>query len=291
MAEKENEEIEIKKTSQFCYKENSRLEFDRTHEKSRANISTLIEKGIIKSSDKSILDFLSQYTYLNAYLIRCLYTGNEDGGTVSDTKAMRKKLKALLKTGLISRFRIVYVDSFCVEHSSPFIYQLGSTASLLLSEEDRQKRGIVIPTVEGVMRRLAFNQFMITVTLQYMYKRIYLTSGYDSLYNDGQVVITVKENRIAFNVLCIRSDKNWKNLFKDKVTKKKNEFPYIVVCESEKAALDIDYYKRHSPGMSGVGTFYVCDYACISGEPVFDQILCVSSADCSSYDIYKFDVS
>ncbi len=293
MAETENEEITIKKTSQFCYKEDSRLEFDKTHDKYRArtNIAALIAKGVLKSSDKSILDFLSQYEYLNAYLIRCLYVGSEDGGTESDARAMPKKLKALLKTGLISRFRIVYVDSFGVEHSSPFIYQLGASSNMLLSEEERQKKGIVIPTPENVMRRLAFNQFMIIVTLQYMYRRIYLTSGYNSLYNDGQVIITVKENRIAFNVLSVRNDPNWKNMFKDKLKNKRNEFPYLVICESEKAALDIDYFKKHTAGISGVGTFYVCDYACISGEPVFDQILCISSDDCTSYDVYKFEVS
>ncbi len=287
-----NEE-HIRKTSMFAYRANSRIDYDASNHKSRASAKSLIEKGVLKSTDRAILDFLGNYTYLNAYMIRCLLTGSESGGDESEKRPLQKTLKNLMKTGLISRFRIVYTDDFCAEHSSPFIYQLGSAYSLSASKEKRKEEYEHIIEPLEVVNRLAYNQFVITVLLQYMYRKIYIAQNFGIPGTDGQVLLTLTNgNKIGFNMITLRGDQKWKDTLRNRLLQRPNTFPYIIICESEQAALEIERCHKSMPDIATIGVFYICDYASISGDKIFDQVISVNAMnDYGSYDICAFNIA
>jgi hypothetical protein len=286
------EEEVIRKTSMFCYRASNRIEYDTTCNKSRLSAKSLFERGTLKSGDKAILDLLNSYTYLNAYMIRCLITGSETGGNERDRKPVQKMLKALMKSGLIRRFRIIYTDEFCVEYSTPFIYQLGSASTMNVRKDDKGTQEAPIPTPLDVVSRLSLNQFLITVTLQYMYKKIYIARNYGMKGSDAQVFLTLTNNNgVGFNIISIRSDEKWRDTLNTRLASRLNSYPYLIICESEQAAMEIERFHKKCADISAVAAFYVCDYATISGDMVFEQIIAVNPIDnFSSYDVCKFDI-
>jgi hypothetical protein len=289
----DNTDENIKKTSMFSYRATSRIEYDTADSRAHASAKSLIEKGVLKNTDKMILDFLGEYEYLNAYMLRCLITGSERGGEEKDKRPLQKTLKALMKTGLIKRFRIVYTDIFCVEHSSPFIYQLGTYRSLTESKEKRKADYDHIITPIEVVSRLAFNQFIITLVLQYMYHKVYVAQNYGLAGTDAQVLMTLKNNnKLGFNIVTSRGNEQWKDTLKKQLTSRPNNFPYIVICESEQAAMEIERYHKATAEIATIGVFYICDYASISGDKLFDQVISVNAVNnYSSYDICSFELA
>ncbi len=286
-------EEKIIKTSMFGFRPNSRIEYDGSAKKGHASVKALVEKGALKSSDKAILEFLGAYGYLNAFMIRCLLTGSETGGSEEDKKSLQKALKMLVKTGLIIRFRIVYTDSFCVDHSSPFVYQLGKTQSLIKNKETRKAETDDIVDPLAVVTRLAYNQFIIAATLQYMYRKLYIAQNYGVPGTDAQLLMTLENgNKVGFNVIVVRGDTHWKDTFRHRLLARPNGFPYIAVCESEQNALEIERFHKSMPDIAKIGVFYVCDYAAISGDDVMSQIISVNAvSNFSSYDICSFDIA
>lgn len=259
------------------------------------NIRTMFEKQFLDEVDTAIILHLQKYVYLNAFLIRTLLSRQLEECTPSFCKARMKKLE---KLGFIARFQFIYNDEREVEHATPFIYCLSTSAIKLFPIKHDKSFENNHMDIDCVQRRLSFNQFHIMLEGQYgdalKFSSYLFGREYDGLYK-----LSYNNSPLIFYVFSIRSTGGWEKKYLDRLREFKTHITgaklslsgLIVVCEYEYQSLKAERARSGDKELGGINVYYVCDYAAVAEGYLLQHVIEVNSEqNHSSYNIIKIQV-
>lgn len=259
------------------------------------NIRMMFEKQFLDEVDTAIMLHLQKYVYLNAFLMRVLLNRQLEECKPEFCKSHLNKLE---KLGFIVRFQFIYNDDKKIEHATPFVYCLSSSARKLfpvkydLSFEDN------IMDIDCVQRRLSFNQFHIMLEGQYGDTLDYSSYVFGKEY-DGLYKLRCSGTPLIFYVFSIRSSNGWEKKYLEQLRSfnrhvVKGGFSFsgiIIVCEYEYQSLKAERARSGDKTLNDLDIYYICDYAAMAEGSILQHVIEVNpEKNFSSYDIIKINV-
>ena len=256
------------------------------------NLKRLFSEHQLEEADTIILNMLSKYGYLNAFLLRVLLEQNH----VSCNQNFVTKHLAFLETqGLISRFQFYYNDEEEKQHFTPFIYEATyKTKKLFLQHIDIKAE----ESLETILRQLSYNQFHILFTKQ-MAGALTFSSIHFNGNSDGTYRFYSQGKTVTFYVLSQRLTDEWKTAYIERLKKLKLHMQHnnltcsgiIVICENEMHSLQAEKQRKSTVECKNLPVYYVCDYTAVKEGFILGQLIHVNPEhDYSTYDIIKVPV-
>ncbi len=276
-----------KKPSPFAWHDGTVFEFENFKQKKTEKVVSLFEKHLLDEEVRKILAYFARYVYLNSHLVWVLSSADAD----EELKEEHTKniIANLFRLGLVSRFRLSYTDGAKVTHSSPFVYCLSSKGQSFFGKNTDR-----MPSVTEVTRRLAFNQYFISVNSGY--KRRLLNNQYDFSEEgntpDGFLSVKSEGQTLCFNIISARSDpdshKRLEEVFRS--YEKEPAAAFLILAESELSALEMESYRRSVPSFKGFTVLYLCDSRSFDKEHMFTGLILVSDDECTSYSTVNIPI-
>ena len=275
---------------------------------SRMALHQLIKSGRFSELNDDILHILSDYQYLNSYLIRKRLSYLK-GQPEMKKDAMREILRKMVNYGLLIQYELIHTDSAGHEQGSPFIYGLTPAGERYLREQRSWRRsnnatGINF-TCPTVLRILAENQFSIMLEHQYeksgvisycdFSKDVYAACSIRMLYGiqlpDG--------GELALFVFAVRNDPDWSKLFLNQLRRLKDYMQInhlsmasiLVIVDTEWLAMECERCRCCEDDLKTFDIFYATDTSFIMENTVFDRLIEVKpEKNYSSRTIFKLDI-
>lgn len=267
-----------KKPSPFAWHSGAVIDYERYQPRKTEKLVSLFEKHLLDHDSVVILGYFSKYRFLNSYLVCLLH---EKYRKDAPEEYSKKRLSNLFKLGLLSRFKISYIDNAKVKHSSPYIYCLSEKGSSLCSKEKT-----IVLDANQVLRRMAFNQYYISMERNYakLLSHEYLFSE-DGTSFDGTLAFSSGKDDLCFNVISVRSgDKPYGRL--GEVFKRFSSEPtasFIILAESELAALEIESYRKKNKDFAEFTTLYLCDFCTFDFSKLLNNLMLIDDESCKTY--------
>lgn len=280
------ERIEIK-PSPFAFHGNDQVIYEQAAQTKLSSIRNLFEQRMLTNADGRILYYIDKYTYLNAYLIRSLLAKEME----CQPSFCRDRLSHLYKIGLLCRFRIEHKDAFGKAHRTPYFYAFSQRGrSLYTKAEEKKSSQERIPEAGEILRQVAYNQLHIMLDLIYGPNCLNQIYRYGSSVYDGQVSFSSLGKKITFNILTLRTNESWKTDFAEKLKKSQTQkvpcSNFLVLCENELQALEIEKYRRTIAEIATLNICYLSDYATNQEDGIFSHLMIIKpEKNYSSYDI------
>lgn len=286
------------------------MTYTATHYKdcSRIALHHLIKTGRFTELNDDILHILSDYQYLNSYLIRKRLS-HLRGQPEIKKEAMREVLRKMVNYGLLVQYELIHTDANGHEQGSPFIYGLTSAGERHLREQrswrlSNNATGITF-TCSTALRILAENQFSIMLEHQYeksgiisycdFSKDVYNACGIRMLYGiqlpDG--------GELALFVFAVRNDPDWSRLFLSQLRRLKEYMSnnqllvasVLVIVDTEWLSMACERCRCCENDLKGLDVFYATDTSFIMEDHVFDRLIEVKSEyNYSSRSIFRLDL-
>lgn len=269
--------------------------FNKNKKGAIKNIRMMFEKQFLDEIDTSIILHLQKYVYLNAFLLKTLLSRQIEKCTSSFCKVRLKKLE---KLGFIVRFQFIYNDEMDIEHATPFVYCLSTSARKIFPIKYDQSFDNNIMDIDYVQRRLSFNQFHIMLEGQYgdtlKFSSYLFGREYDGLYK-----LSYNNCPLIFYVFSIRTTDGWEKKYLDRLREFKTHVTsanlsfsgLLVVCEYEYQALKAERARSGDKELSDIDIYYICDYAAVAEGALLQHVIEVNSEqNYSSYNIIKIQV-
>lgn len=254
----------------------------------------MFEKNFLDEKDTTILLNLQKYIYLNAFLLRTLLNRQIE----CNAEFCNSRLKKLEKLGFVIRFQFYYSDENNMEHATPFVYCLSSSARKIFPiKEDKSFNDNMID-IDCIQRRLSFNQFHIMLEKQYenalQYSSYIFSNEYDGIYkmqSSGKPVI--------FYVISIRSTEGWGKKYLDKLRCFNNQVTIakisysglIIICENEMQAIKAERSRSGDKEIKDLDIYYITDYAAVAEGSLLQHVIYVKPEDnFSNYDTLSINI-
>lgn len=296
------------KVSPYVYYNGMTFTTTKYKDCSRLALHQLIKTGKFTELNDDILHILSDYQYLNSYLIRKRLSYLK-GQPEMKKESMREILRKMVNYGLLAQYEMIHTDANGHVQGSPFIYGLTSAGERHLREQrgwrlSGNATGITF-TCQTALRILAENQFSIMLEHQYeksgvisycdFSKDVYAACGIRMLYGiqlpDG--------GELALFVFAVRNDPDWSKLFLSQLRRLKEYMQsnqlfmasILIIVDTEWLAMECERCRCCEEDLKSFDIFYATDTSFIMENNVFDRLIEVKpEKNYSSRTIFRLDI-
>lgn len=274
-----------RRPSPFAYHEGMTTEIEHYKKNGVEKLSAIFEKKLIGADDRAILSLFGDYGYLSSHL--CWLAFEKEVREVEES-CIKNRLNELFRLGLVTRFRLKYIDGSGKRRALSYTYCLSEKGNKLASTESYEK-----PDVTDVIHRMAFNQYYLSMSRRYrcLYTHRYSYST-DRTTPDSLLVFPSNGRALSFNVITARTDPRWKESMVqtlEKFTDDKNA-AFIILTESEMTSLEVDAFIRGDSRFAGFVILYMCDYATFDETLLLKNLIMVNNSDAGTYSTVSVTV-
>lgn len=275
----------------YSWHEGTKIEYHEPKHKIIVDIKKLFAEHWITENDTAILIKLTEYEYLNAFL---LYQTLKAQFPELKQNYVTNRLKQMEGRGLVKRFQFIYGDE--VKHSTPFVYMPTSRVYDIFSM--KKAADVEGCTMDYIMRRLSFNQHDIMLHKQ-MGSALTYTSKHFNEASDAIYRFCSNNAPVTLHTLSIRTTPEWENQFVSRL-KRFNEYirthsvgytAIVVICETEMQALEAERKRKKDEDVNQLSILYVTDLAAVTEGFLYGKLIRVlPQNDYSSYDIIRLPI-
>lgn len=281
--------------------------------KGRKDVPFVLLNSILKENLPSLyfdlLCILSDYTYLNSFLLRkrLAYLKNHEEMSIT---GMRRTLNAMRQKGLILEYELFHQGEDQSIKGSPFIYAVSPLGCKYLKKSRPYKfiknEEQSIPfECERVLRILSENQFSILFEEQYepcgrvtycdFSDFVYKNSGIRMLYG----IKLPSNDVIALFAFSIRQDPQWssrylmllRNLRTFMEKQQIKNASIMVIVESEWFSMACERVRCCENDLKNLDVFYATDVSFVTESDVFNRLIDVLPAnDYSKRSIFRLNI-
>lgn len=299
---------DVIKVSPYVYYNGMTFTSTKYKDCSRMALHHLIKTGRFTELNDDILHILSDYQYLNSYLIRKRLSYLR-GQPEMKKESMREILRKMVNYGLLVQYELIHTDSSGHEQGSPFIYGITPAGERHLREQRSWRLSNnatnITFTCQTALRILAENQFSIMLEHQYekrglisycdFSKDVYAACGIRMLYGiqlpDG--------GELALFVFAVRNDPDWSKLFLKQLRGLKSYMAdnnlsmasTLIIVDTEWLAMTCERCRCSEAELKDLDVFYATDTSFIMEDNVFDRLIEVKpEKNYSSRTIFRIDL-
>lgn len=266
-------------------------------------LKKLLRQQELTDVDVIILNGLLSYGYLGGYMLRNYISCVEDSGELMKADAFRGRMRELVKMGLVCQIELTRELSG-KRVGSAFIYVLTSSGLRFLKLIDPALGNVPVADypMEQMLNELVVNQFMVMLQKQYgdslagCYYGLTLDSscGAQAMFD----LWLPDHSRIRMFLFAVRDSEHYKGYYLKRLRKIQEyarksgslEYTVLVICESEKQAMDCARYKGCDSQLADMELLYVTDTVGVS-DNVFGRMIEISSQrDYSTRKIFKLEL-